>query len=76
MSLPNYDVKLLKPQNILEMLHIGSRDIGFAGADWVREVGGCRPDLLTCRQQRATDEARAPGAPARISAGRERGGGA
>jgi len=31
--------KLLKPQNIVEMLDLGSRDVGFAGADWVRELG-------------------------------------
>lgn len=38
-SLPGYTAKILKPQNILEMLHAGSRDIGFAGADWVAELG-------------------------------------
>jgi ATP phosphoribosyltransferase len=38
-SLPGFEVKILKPQNIVEMLHIGSRDLGFAGADWVRELG-------------------------------------
>jgi len=31
-------VKLLKPQNILGMLQTGSRDLGFAGADWVEEL--------------------------------------
>ena len=38
-SLPDVSVKLLKPQNIIEMLHHGSRDLGFAGADWVAELG-------------------------------------
>lgn len=38
-SLAGYDVKLLKPQNILRMLSLGSRDIGFAGLDWVEELG-------------------------------------
>jgi ATP phosphoribosyltransferase len=38
-DMPNCDVKLLKPQNILEMLHVGSRDIGFAGHDWVLNLG-------------------------------------
>ncbi|HPG85291.1 MAG TPA: ATP phosphoribosyltransferase [Spirochaetales bacterium] len=33
------DVKVLKPQNIIEMLAAGSRDLGFAGADWVAELG-------------------------------------
>lgn len=37
-SIPDCDVKILKPQNIVEMLHIGRRDIGFAGADWVAEL--------------------------------------
>lgn len=35
-----YECKLLKPQNIVEMLHAGSRDLGFAGADWVAELDG------------------------------------
>ena len=37
-SLPGLEAKILKPQNILEMLHVGSRDVGFAGADWVAEL--------------------------------------
>ena len=37
LSLEGYETKLLKPQNIVEMLHVGSRDVGFAGADWVAE---------------------------------------
>ncbi len=36
-SLPGFQVKLLKPQNIVEMLHAGTRDLGFAGHDWVQE---------------------------------------
>ncbi len=38
-SIEGLDVKILKPQNIIEMLDIGSRDFGFAGADWVAELG-------------------------------------
>jgi ATP phosphoribosyltransferase len=37
-SLPACDVKLLKPQNIVEMLQVGTRDLGFVGADWVAEL--------------------------------------
>jgi ATP phosphoribosyltransferase len=37
LSLQGFETKLLKPQNIVEMLHVGSRDVGFAGADWVAE---------------------------------------
>ena len=38
-SLPNCEAKILKHQNIVEMLELGSRDVGFAGADWVEELG-------------------------------------
>ncbi len=37
-SLDGFEVKFLKPQNMVEMLQAGSRDIGFAGADWVAEL--------------------------------------
>jgi ATP phosphoribosyltransferase len=37
-SLPDTEAKTLKPQNIVEMLTLGSRDLGFAGADWVAEL--------------------------------------
>ncbi|MBL9100856.1 MAG: ATP phosphoribosyltransferase [Myxococcales bacterium] len=45
-SLPDVEAKLLKPQSIVEMLHVGSRDLGFAGADWVAEHGAGLVDLL------------------------------
>jgi len=41
-----FDVKLLKPQNAIEMLQLGSRDLGFAGADWVAELGADLVELL------------------------------
>jgi ATP phosphoribosyltransferase len=45
-TLPACDLKILKPQNIVEMLHVGSRDVGFAGADWVAELDGELVELL------------------------------
>jgi ATP phosphoribosyltransferase len=47
-SLPGAEAKLLKPQNVVEMLALGSRDVGFAGADWVAEldVGAAVIELL------------------------------
>lgn len=45
-SLPDVETKLLKPQNIVEMLHVGSRDVGFAGADWVAEKGANLIELV------------------------------
>ena len=46
LSEPGYEVKLLKPQNVVEMLGAGSRDLGFAGADWVLEKGVALEELL------------------------------
>jgi ATP phosphoribosyltransferase len=45
-SVEGFEVKLLKPQNIVEMLAAGSRDIGFAGADWVEEKSAELIELL------------------------------
>jgi ATP phosphoribosyltransferase len=45
-SLPGFETKILKPQNIVEMLALGSRDVGFAGADWVAELGADLIELL------------------------------
>lgn len=38
-NLPGWSVKLLKPRNVVEMLHNGTRDIGFAGPDLIFELG-------------------------------------
>ncbi len=38
-SLSNYDAKILKPRNVISMLVAGARDVGFAGADWLSEMG-------------------------------------
>jgi ATP phosphoribosyltransferase len=45
-SLPWLEAKILKPQNIVEMLQVGSRDVGFAGADWVKELGADLVEIL------------------------------
>ncbi len=46
LSLEGFETKILKPQNIVEMLHLGSRDLGFAGADWVAELGAELVEVL------------------------------
>jgi ATP phosphoribosyltransferase len=46
MNLSGFEVKILKPQNIIEMLHAGKRDVGFAGADWVAELEADLVELL------------------------------
>lgn len=48
-SLADCEVKVLKPQNIVEMLQVGSRDLGFAGADWVAELNADVVELLDTR---------------------------
>ncbi len=45
-SLEDVEAKILKPQNIVEMLHAGSRDLGFAGADWVAELDADLVEVL------------------------------
>ena len=45
-SLRDTEAKILKPQNIVEMLELGSRDVGFAGADWVKELDARVVELL------------------------------
>jgi len=59
-SLPEYEAKVLKPQNIVEMLDAGSRDLGFAGADWVRELGADLVELLDTGMDRVRLVAAAP----------------
>lgn len=46
LSIQGFETKLLKPQNIVGMLTEGSRDIGFAGADWVAERDAPLIELL------------------------------
>lgn len=43
---PATEAKVLKPQNIVEMLMLGSRDVGFAGADWVAELSADVVEVL------------------------------
>ncbi len=45
-GLGEVDTKVLKPQNVVGMLAVGSRDVGFAGADWVAELDAEVIDLL------------------------------
>lgn len=46
LPLPCTETKVLKPQNIVEMLMLGSRDLGFAGADWVAELSAELVEVL------------------------------
>ena len=48
-SLAGFEVKILKPQAIVNMLHVGSRDLGFTGADWAAEFDADLIELLDTR---------------------------
>ncbi|TVQ30117.1 MAG: ATP phosphoribosyltransferase [Phycisphaeraceae bacterium] len=43
---PGVIIKRLKSQNIPQLLEAGRHDIGFAGADWVRETGADVDEIL------------------------------
>lgn len=60
-SLPETEAKLLKPQNVVEMLAAGSRDAGFAGADWVTELQAEVIELLDTGLDEVQIVAAAPG---------------
>ena len=45
-SLANFTTKILKPRNVISMLTAGARDVGFAGDDWIQEMGADLVELL------------------------------
>lgn len=57
-----FDVKLLKPRAIIEMLRTGRRDAGFAGADWVEETGAELVEVLDTKLDTVRLIAAAPAA--------------
>jgi ATP phosphoribosyltransferase len=40
------DAKIMKPQNVGELLELGSHDAGFTGMDWLRESGADVAEIL------------------------------
>ena len=40
------DAKLMKPQNVGELLELGSHDAGFTGIDWIRESSADVEEIL------------------------------
>jgi len=40
------DVKIMKPQNVGELLEMGSHDAGFTGVDWIRENSSDVEDIM------------------------------
>ncbi len=67
-GLGEVETKVLKPQNILEMLDLGTRDAGFAGADWKAELGADVAEVLDTGLDRVRVVAAAP--PSLLESGR------
>jgi ATP phosphoribosyltransferase len=40
------DVKIMKPQNVGELLELGGHDAGFTGIDWIRESGALVEEVM------------------------------
>jgi ATP phosphoribosyltransferase len=40
------DAKIMKPQNVGELLELGSHDAGFTGLDWIRESGADVEEIM------------------------------
>jgi ATP phosphoribosyltransferase len=40
------DAKIMKPQNVAELLELGSHDAGFTGNDWIQESGADVAEIL------------------------------
>jgi len=43
---PRFELKILKPQDIVRMVELGRHDLAFAGYDWVIELGASVEELL------------------------------
>ncbi len=59
-DLAGFEAKILKPQGIVEMLQAGRRDVGFAGADWVKELDVDLVELLDTGMDKVKIVAAAP----------------
>ncbi|MCL2266904.1 MAG: ATP phosphoribosyltransferase [Treponema sp.] len=45
-GVPWIDAKIMKPQNVGELLELGSHDAGFTGIDWIRESSSDVEEIL------------------------------
>jgi ATP phosphoribosyltransferase len=43
---PEIEAKIMKPQNIGQLIELGKHDIGFTGLDWIRETGADVVELM------------------------------
>lgn len=70
---PRFELKILKPQNIVRMVELGSHDLAFTGHDWVVELGADVEELLDTGLDPVRVVAAAPPDRADLSALRRRG---
>ena len=54
------DIKIMKPQNVGELLELGSHDAGFTGIDWIRESGADVEEVLDLGFDKVTIVAAVP----------------
>jgi ATP phosphoribosyltransferase len=54
------DAKIMKPQNVGELLELGSHDAGFTGIDWIKESGAQVEEILDLGLDRVRIVAAAP----------------
>jgi ATP phosphoribosyltransferase len=54
------DAKIMKPQNVGELLELGSHDAGFTGVDWIKESGAQVEEILDLGLDRVRIVAAAP----------------
>lgn len=43
---PELQAKMMKPQNIAQLVEIGSHDVGFTGLDWMTETGADVEEIM------------------------------
>ena len=43
---PDIEIKIMKPQNIAQLIELGSHDIGFTGFDWIAETASDVEEVL------------------------------
>lgn len=43
---PNIEAKIIKPQNIAQVIELGSHDVGFVGYDWIKETGAQVTEIM------------------------------
>jgi ATP phosphoribosyltransferase len=45
-SVPHIEAKIMKPQNIPQLVEVGSHDVGFTGYDWITETAADVEEVL------------------------------